>query len=312
MLSPYESGIIKDCLSCALRTEKLFCGLAETTLHAFERIKVHNTYPKNRVLFLEGQMSRGLFVLCGGRVKLSLSAGDGKTFIVKVARPGELLGLSATISSSPYELTAQTAEPCEVSFIKREDFLRFLKENPDACFKVTEQLGSNYRNACHELRSLGLSQSSGEKLAKLLLEWTELDGDSYPLESGVRLSITHEEIAQMIGSCRETVTRLFADLKRRHIAEYEAVTLYVHDRNALKALAENRLPRLRVSAERASVEPRSHVAQKHLPRKGYAASDLTLQSRRSSSAIGSSSHRLIFRTQVRRSGALFQQKYTFS
>jgi len=259
VLSPYEFGIIKDCLS-AFRTENLFCGLDETALHAFERVTVHNMHPKHRVLFLEGQVSRGLFVLCGGRVKLSLSAGGGKTLIVKVARPGELLGLSATISGSPYELTAETLEPCEVSFAKREDFLRLLKDSPAACLKVVEQLGSNYRNACHEVRSLGLSQSSGEKLAKLLLEWSEHDGDSYALESTVRLPVTHEEIAQMIGTCRETVTRLFADLKRRHIAEYRDFTLYIFDRSALRALAENMLPRLRLNAEQPLVANHSRVA----------------------------------------------------
>ena len=205
-------------------------------------------------------MSRGLFVLCGGRVKLSLSAGDGKTFIVKVARPGELLGLSATISGSPYELTAETLEPCEVRFVKREDFLRFLKDNSEACFKVAEQLGSDYRNACHEVRSLGLSQSSGERLAKLILQWSERVADSYAPEQGVRLPFTHEEIAQMIGSCRETVTRLFADLKRRHIAEYQAFTLHVYDSDALKALAENRFPRLRIRPEQAIDAPRPRVA----------------------------------------------------
>jgi len=83
------------------------------------------------------------------------------------------LGLTATISGSPYEMTAEALEPCEVGIVKRGDFLRFLKDNPAACFNVTEQLGFNYRNGCHEVRSLGLSQSSGEKLAKVLLEWSE-------------------------------------------------------------------------------------------------------------------------------------------
>jgi CRP/FNR family transcriptional regulator, cyclic AMP receptor protein len=260
MLSKNELGIVKGCLSFASRTEKIFCDLGETALQAFERTKAHKTYPKNRVLFLEGQAARGLFVLCSGQVKMSVSAGDGKTFILKVARPGELLGLSATISGSPYEVTAETLEPCEVSIVKREDFLRFLKDNPDACFKVTEQLGSNYRNACHEVRSLGLSKSMGEKLAQMLLDWSEQDGECDAVPPCVKLPLTHEEIAQMIGSCRETVTRLFAILKQRHIAECQASTLYVHDRNALKALAENRLPRLRVNGEQAVLEHRSRVA----------------------------------------------------
>jgi CRP/FNR family transcriptional regulator len=86
-------------------------------------------------------------------VKVSLSARDGKTIILRIVEPGEVLGLSATVCGHPYELTAETMEPCQVNFVKREDFLRFLKENTDACFKVAEQLSAKYNNTCHELRS---------------------------------------------------------------------------------------------------------------------------------------------------------------
>ena len=121
-------------------TEQTFCGLSPITRQAFQRIKLASTYPKGAVLFMQGQSPRGVFVLCTGQVKLSLCAGDGKTFIVRVAQPGELLGLSATIAGKPYELTAETFEPCQANFVQREDFLRFLKDHSDACFKVAELL----------------------------------------------------------------------------------------------------------------------------------------------------------------------------
>jgi len=89
-------------------------------------------------------------------VKLSIYATDGKTLILKIAEPGEVLHLSATVSGKPYELTAETIDPCEVNFVKREDFLRFLREHSDARFKVAEQLSEKYNNACHEVRSLDL------------------------------------------------------------------------------------------------------------------------------------------------------------
>jgi hypothetical protein len=92
--------------------------------------------------------------------------------IVKLAEPGEVLGLSATISGKPYEVTAETIDPCQVNFVKRDDFLHFLKDDVEACFKVAEQLSEKYHNACKEVRALGLSHSAAEKLAKLLLEWS--------------------------------------------------------------------------------------------------------------------------------------------
>jgi len=239
VLSPYGLDIIESCLTCKTRTERLFCDLPASALQAFENIKYATAYPKGAVLFVEGQAPRGIFVLCKGRVKLSICAPDGKTLIVKIADPGEVLGLSASVSGKPYELTAETVDPCQVNFVKREDFLRFLKEHPDACFKVAEQLSEKYNTACHEVRSLGLSHSAGEKLARLLLEWSSRNGEASKNEPRVKLALTHEEIAQMIGTSRETVTRLFGDLKKRQILQTKGSTLVIRNKAALKMLASN-------------------------------------------------------------------------
>ncbi|MGA2459754.1 MAG: cyclic nucleotide-binding domain-containing protein, partial [Terriglobales bacterium] len=81
------------------------------------------------MLFVEGQLPRGVFVLCKGSVKLAISSPSGRTVMVKLAEPGEVLGLSATLSGKPYEVTAETIDPCQVNFVKRDDFLRFLKDD---------------------------------------------------------------------------------------------------------------------------------------------------------------------------------------
>jgi CRP/FNR family transcriptional regulator, cyclic AMP receptor protein len=237
VLSPYGLEIVESCLTCKLRAERIFCDLPSSALQAFENIKYATAYPKGAVLFVEGQSPRGIFVLCKGRVKMSICSTDGKTLILKIAEPGEVLGLSATVSGKPYELTAETIDPCQVNFVKREDFLRFLKEHGDACFRVAEQLSEKYNNACHEVRSLGLSHSAAEKLAKLLLEWSGRNGEAAKLEPRLKLALTHEEIAQMIGTSRETVTRLFAELKKRQIIQSKGSTLLIRNKAALKLMA---------------------------------------------------------------------------
>jgi len=239
VLSPYGLDIVESCLTCKLREDRLFCDLDTASLQAFENIKYATAYPKGAVLFVEGQSPRGIFVLCKGRVKLSICATDGKTLILKIAEPGEVLGLSASVSGKAYELTAETIDPCQVNFIKREDFLRFLKDHSDACFKVAEQLSDKYNNACHEVRSLGLSHSAVEKLAKLLLDWSSRNGEASKQEPRLKMVLTHEEIAQMIGTSRETVTRLFADLKKRQIVQSKGSTLHISNKAALKVLASN-------------------------------------------------------------------------
>src|SRR5512142_2854458 len=154
-----------------MRAEHIFCDLPANALQAFEAVKYATAYPKGAVLFVEGQAPRGIYVLCKGRVKLSICSTDGKTLILKVAEPGEVLGLSATVSGKAYELTAETLDPCQVNFVKREDFLRFLKDHNEVTLRVAEQLSDKYNSACHEIRSLGLAHSAAEKLAQLLLEW---------------------------------------------------------------------------------------------------------------------------------------------
>jgi CRP/FNR family transcriptional regulator, cyclic AMP receptor protein len=239
VISPYGLDIIESCLTCKVRSERIFCDLPASALQAFENIKYATAYPKGAVLFVEGQAPRGIFVLCKGRVKLSICATDGKTLIVKIAEPGEVLGLGATVSGKPYELAAETIDPCQVNFVKREDFLRFLREHAEACFKVAQQLSEKYNNACHEVRSLGLSHSAGEKLAKLLLEWSSKNGEGAKQEPRLKLALTHEEIAQMIGTSRETVTRLFADLRKRQIVHTKGSTLVICNKAALKQMASN-------------------------------------------------------------------------
>lgn len=239
MNSPYGMDLVESCLTCKLRADRIFCGLPSPALQAFEAIKFTSAYPAGSVLFVEGQEPRGIYVLCRGRVKLSISARNGKTLIVKIADPGEVLGMSATVSGKPYEVRAQTLDPCQVSFVKRDDFLAFLKSNSDACFKLAEQLSEKYHNACNEVRSLGLSHSAAEKLAKLLLDWSSRNGEGLRAETRIKLGLTHEEIAQMIGTSRETVTRLLADMKRRQIVQAEGATIVIRNPAALKGIASN-------------------------------------------------------------------------
>jgi CRP/FNR family transcriptional regulator, cyclic AMP receptor protein len=239
MLSPYGMEIIESCVTCKLRAERIFCDLPDAALHSLEHIKYASAYPPDAVLFVEGQMPRGIFVLCKGSVKLSINSPNGRTIIVKIAEPGEVLGLSATISGKPYEVTAETIDPCQVNFVKREDFLKFLKNDVEACFKVAEQLSDKYHNVCREVRSLGLSHSAAQKLATLLLEWNSKNSDASQAEPRLKIRLTHEEIAQMIGTSRETVTRLFADMKKREIVQTKGSTLVIRNTVALRDIANH-------------------------------------------------------------------------
>jgi len=235
MRSPYGLEIIENCLACPHREERLFCNLPDASVRALSAITSSASYPKGATLFVEGQPSRGVFILCSGRVKLSTSSADGKTLILRISEPGEVLGLPATVTGSSYELTADVIEPAQANFISRNEFLNFLKENGEAALRVAQQLGETYHAAVSEMRTLGLSHSAGEKLARFLLEWAA----SYPEEKGqirIKLTLTHEEIAQMIGSSRETVTRLLADFRKKQLLQVMGSTLVIKNKAALESI----------------------------------------------------------------------------
>jgi CRP/FNR family transcriptional regulator len=237
MSTPYGIEISENCLLCKLRHSGFFCELPKASLQELERVKYASAYPQGAVLFVEGQAPRGVYVICSGRVKLSTTSRDGKTLILRIAQAGEVLGLHATVSGKPYELTGETLQPCQLDFIRREDFLRFLQHHADACLNAAEHLSKNCQSAYEMIRSLGLSHSVSEKLARLLLEWSS-DGDVTKEGIRIKVALTHEEIAQLIGTSRETVTRVLGEFREKQLAQLRGSTLMILNKPALERMIE--------------------------------------------------------------------------
>jgi CRP/FNR family transcriptional regulator len=234
MRSPYGLNIIDDCLACPVREEHLFCNLSLPALQKLNEIKSTAVYPKSAVLFIEGQRPRGVFVLCTGKAKLSTSSSEGKTIITKISEPGDVLGLNASVSDHPYEVTAEMIEPGQANFIARDALLQFLRENGEVALRVAEQLSRNYYVAYEEIRTLGLTSSPAEKFAKLLLSW-----ETSKTNGQIRLTLTHEEIAEMIGTTRETVSRLFSDFKKKQLVQLKGSSLTIRNKPALEKMVHS-------------------------------------------------------------------------
>ena len=231
MPTPYGLNIIDNCMTCPVREEHLFCNLPAGALQKLNQIKSTAVYPKSAMLFIEGQQPRGVFVLCAGKAKLYTSSREGKTIIIKLSEPGDILGLNATISNRPYEVTAEMVEPGQANFIARDALLQFLKEYGEVAVRVAEQLSRNYYTAYEEIRTLGLTTSPSEKFAKLLLAWTSAIDPPH-----LKLTLTHEEIAEMIGTTRETVSRLFSDFKKKQLVQLKGSTLIIRNKSALEKM----------------------------------------------------------------------------
>jgi CRP/FNR family transcriptional regulator len=235
----YNFQIIEDCLKCTVREQRLFCDLSREALIRLQNIKATSVYPKGAMLCLEGQPPRGVYVLCTGKAKLSTTSSEGKSMILRIAEPGEVLGLTAAVSGTPYEATVETLESSQTNFIAQSDFIKFLQEFPDVGLRVAKQLTHNCKCAYEEVRSLGLSNSVPEKLAKLILRWAERPVElamKKPNATALRVTLTQEEIAQFVGTSRETVSRVLSSFRKKGWLRVKGATWTILNRGALEGL----------------------------------------------------------------------------
>jgi CRP/FNR family transcriptional regulator, cyclic AMP receptor protein len=235
MSTPYGVQITENCVICKLRHSGFFCDLVKQSVEDLDDIKYASAFPPGAVLFVEGQSPRGVYIICSGRVKLSTSSRDGKTLILRIAHAGEVLGLHGTVSGKPHELTAETLQLCQLDFVKRDDFLKFLESHADACLRAAQHLSENCQSAYEMIRSLGLAHSVSEKLARLLLEWAS-DGEETKEGIRIKVALTHEEIAQLIGTSRETVTRVLGEFREKQVAQLRGSSLLIRNKAALEKL----------------------------------------------------------------------------
>jgi CRP/FNR family transcriptional regulator len=215
--------------------DKTFNDLPPAIAEILEREALTTSYPTGAMLFAEGQVARGVFIVRRGRVKLSICGSDGRTLILRMVDSGSPLGVAAVVSGRQYEATAETQEPSELSFLRHSDLLRLMRLHGEIALWVTQHISSDYACTCREIRDLILSDSASEKLARLLVGWLDENATaSNPRQ--VKLALTHEEIGQMIGSSRETVSRLFAGFKKQRLIQQNGSTLVIPNRVALESL----------------------------------------------------------------------------
>ncbi len=225
--APYGLKVVENCVDCSARQKTLFCRMSAETMREMNMIRQTALYPQGAVLFVEGEMPRGLFILCSGEAKLTAGSRQGESIILRLVESGELLGLSSLIAASPYAATAETLTPAQVAFIPARKFQRFLRSHPDVALRVAEHLSMELHKSWEQARLLALAPSTRSKLAQLLLEWASEHGTVEEEGVCVPFHMTHEEIGRIIGASRETVSRLLSDFKRRRLIRVKGGSVYL-------------------------------------------------------------------------------------
>ena len=215
---------------------EFFNKLSASARQDLESMVYPTAYPSNILLFSEKQVPQGVYIVVSGEVKLSMNSSDGKRLILRIAKAGEVLELASAVSGAQSEMTAETLYPSRIAIIERSEFLGFLVRHPEVYPALTVEISRNLNRTYEQLRTVGLSSSAPEKLARLLLDWSET-GQTTELGTRFHLSMTHEEVGEFIGASRETVTRTLSTFKNRHLVALHGATLTIPSRTALEAYA---------------------------------------------------------------------------
>lgn len=216
----------EDCLTCEHRSLRLFCNLTPEALRDYDGIGMLFSHARGAKLFSEGDTARNVFVICFGQIKISSTSRDGKTMIIKIAGPGDVIGLSAVLANVPHEVTAEAIEPCQVKTVRKQEFLDFLGRHGIASMHAAQSLSSEYMTVFHDAKRLALSGSAAGRLARLLLDWGRSAANGKP-EIRFTMALTHEEIANMAGTSRETVTRLLNRFRRDQLITIKGSSLTI-------------------------------------------------------------------------------------
>lgn len=232
MRTPYGLNLSDNCVKCKLHRNGFFCHMSPGELKDLDAITSISAYPGDAVLFLEQQPPRGVFQICQGQVKLSLISKQGKTLILKVAGPGDVIGMEAVLADAPYEATAESLRPCQLGFISSRDFRRHLDTYPGSYQRALYFLALQYQAACRQLSAIGLGASVLDRTVRFLLDRSA--GERVPgNESRFALPLSHEQIGEHIGASREAVTRTLSLLRKNGLLESHQSTLIIPNRTAL-------------------------------------------------------------------------------
>lgn len=214
-----------------------FSNLTGEAKIRFESLGEEMNFCRGEKIFSEGDMPHQIFFLRGGRVKLSVSSREGKTVILRIAEGGQVLGLSATLMDSEYEASAEALEPCQTFAIPVRDFIRFIEKYPDAALEATRCVLREYQMAFNGICRLALPTTVAGRLANLLLDWPKRRSQAGEAKQRFTMALTHEEIASMTATSRETVTRVFNQFEREKLISIKGASLTVLQPEALEQMA---------------------------------------------------------------------------
>lgn len=213
-----KGNTIVDCKNCASRLNSIFCSLEEDEIESLNHNKGCFSYKKGQIIFSQGTMPHGLFVIYSGKIKLYQLAENGREQIVRMAKAGDVIGYRALLSSERYTSSAETIEESNICFLPKDLFFTMMNKNLSITTKLMQLLTSDLKSAEHRITDFA-QKPVRERLAEAILFLKETygyEGDN----KTINVILTREELANIVGTATETAIRLLSDLKNEELIEF--------------------------------------------------------------------------------------------
>lgn len=203
----------------------LFSGLQPDELQALFDHAAIRKFAKNTVIIHDGDESDSLYVIASGKVKVYLADELGKEVILNFQGTGEYFGELALLDRIQRSASVMTMEPCQFIVITRQDFMRCLAKHPSIALRVMKDLTTRLRALTDEVKSLALMDVYGRVARTLLKLAEEKDGQMV-----INQPLSRKDLANMVGSSREMVSRILRELERGGYLEIRGKTIIIQDR----------------------------------------------------------------------------------
>ena len=209
-----------------LRTVPIFSELTEADITSLGKLSSRRRFPKDTVVFFENEEGDSFFMILEGRIKVTILGDDGREVILSMLGPGDFFGEMALLDNEPRSATAIAVEETELLSLHRTDFQSVLSDNRSITTALIKILTARLRRANHQISTLALLDVYG-RVARVIVDMAREEGRR--LRDG-RIAFrraTHQEIANRIGTTRETVTRMLKDLERQGLIHIEGKEIVV-------------------------------------------------------------------------------------
>ena len=218
-----------------LKHIRLFDGISPSEMQEMEKITRMEEVKKRQPFYLPGDPSSNVYLLKRGRVKLANTAASGKEVTFDILEPGEVFGELEVLEGLPRETAAEALDDAMICVIRREDFDRYLTMHPNITVKLTKLIGLRLRRIQSRIEDL-VFRDVPARLAHLLLELGKSDGAQEPRGIRIKAKLTHQEMANLIGCSRETVSATLGQFRDEGLLQLDGRTLTILDPKGLSRL----------------------------------------------------------------------------